>query len=182
MPIYEYICKWDFWKGARSTKSEDIVGLRREWVHLEEAQAHIFRGSRSIQMRFFFFLNVPQPTDKDYTKPGLWHGWYQSSEQRAEVMSPRRPSREWVDDSLAQPHLGDCLSLRSLPTASRLELIALELRNLGLHSIGREKTQLQTAIWNKSCLLLALIPLPPPTPQFNGIKPWRGQATSLLYF
>lgn len=60
------------------------------------------------------------------------------------------------------------------------ELIALELQSLGLHSTGREKTQHHTAIWNKSCLLLALVPSP--LPKFNGIKPWRGQATSLLIF
>lgn len=55
------------------------------------------------------------------------------------------------------------LSVPLLPShgINNPKLIALELQNLGLHNTGREKTQLQTAIWNKSCLLLAPIPTPP---------------------
>lgn len=62
------------------------------------------------------------------------------------------------------------LSVPLLPSQGIInpELIALELPNPGLHSTRREKTPLQTAIWNRSCLLLA--PIPPTPPNLMGLN------------
>ena len=110
-----------------------------------------------------------------FTKPGLWTWVVLEQWAKRWGDKPQGSQCKWV--TALQNLSGE--SSVPLPLSHGLSKPALIVLDLGLHSAGREKTQLQTAIWNKSCLLLTPVPHTPP-PNLMGLN--HREARLLPYF